>query len=496
MRSSLFDSKGFFAFFVFMKKLSALAYIALQLAAVGYVAGQPQDINLKPFQDSRRVLENPDKGWYHHYYDNNLERYKGEDGDIKKIPCLNHLFLRFAWAYLEPEEGKFNWRLIDEQIEKWAPRNVKISLSITALETGVNQEYATPKWVSEAGAKGELVKIRQSERKTWEPDYDDPVFLKKLSNLQKAIAERYDGKKSVATITIASIGNWGEGHHVYTSKKSVPTAVVKKHIDIYKKHFKKSLIVIGDDYLDGRPQNEVDELREYIRKNGISYRDDSILVHWTYRHKPSALSIMHPQFFDDAAEYAPTTLEMQHYRAMKAEKDWVGKNGSVFGAEIMRKVIARTQCTYLGFHGDAKEFLADNPDYAREIANKLGYWLFINKISFDPSDSTVSVEWENRGAARPYKKYPVYLKLKKTDSDFEKILPLKDADTRKFTIGVVRQTYKIDISDAPTGKYEISIRLKEGKKSDRIVELGFKPELRSDDGFYKLGSVNVNKTAF
>ena len=101
MRSSLFDSKGFFAFFVFMKKLSALAYIALQLAAVGYVAGQPQDIDLKPFQDSRRVLENPDKGWYHHYYDNNLERYKGEDGDIKKIPCLNHLFLRFAWAYLE-----------------------------------------------------------------------------------------------------------------------------------------------------------------------------------------------------------------------------------------------------------------------------------------------------------------------------------------------------------------------------------------------------------
>ena len=203
---------------------------------------------------------------------------------------------------------------------------------------------------------------------------------------------------------------------------------------------------------------------------------------------------MHPQFFDDAAEYAPTTLEMQHYHAMKAEKDWVGKNGSVFGAEIMYKIIARTQCTYLGFHGDAKTFIAENPDYAREMANKLGYWLFINKISFNQKNSTIAFEWENRGVARPYRKYPVYLKLKKTDSDFEKIIRIKDADTRTFKKGIVNQTYKIDISDIPTGKYEISIRLKESKKSDRIVEIGFKAELRTSDGFYKLGLVDINKT--
>ena len=475
-----------------MKK-SILTITAIFCSVFAF-AGQQQNIDLKSFQDSKRVLENPDKGWYHHYYDNNLVRYKGEFDDIKKIPCLNHLFLRFAWSYLEPEEGKFNWKLIDEQIEKWAPHNVKISLSITACETGINQVYATPKWVVDAGAKGELVKVRNTNRKTWEPDYSDPIFIKKLTNLQKAIAKRYDGKKYITSITIASIGNWGEGHNWYTSKKFASTELIKKHIDIYKKYFKKSLLVIGDEFLDGRPQKEVNELREYIKKNGISYRDDSILVHWTYHHKPSAMSLMHPQFFDDAAEYAPTTLEMQHYHAMKAEKDWVGKNGSIFGAEIMYKIIARTQCTYLGFHGDAKTFLEDNPDYAKEMANKLGYWLFINKISFNQNESTISVEWENRGVARPYRKYPVYLKLKKIDEDFEKVIRIKEADTRTFTKGIVNQTYNIDISDIPTGKYEISIRLKESKKSSRIVELGFKADLRATDGFYKLGSISIDKT--
>ncbi len=458
-----------------------------------------QKIDLRAMQDDVRVLNNPDKGWYHHYYDNCLTKYLGSDEDIGRIPNLNHLFLRFAWCYLEPEEGKFNWDLIDDQIKKWAPKGVQISLSITCQETG--EPYATPKWVIEAGAKGAMYKVgtkaelyKGEGHGVWEPDYGDPVYLEKLENLQKAIAKRYDGKDSIVTVTIASIGNWGEGHNSFTSRKKVPVDIIKKHIDIYAKYFKKSQIVIGDDCVAAmHSQEEIDELREYVKSKKISYRDDSILVNWTYRHDPSKFSFLNPGFFADVAEYAPTTLEMEHYGMMKQRGEWVGKNGSEFGADIVREVIRRAHCTFLGFHGYAKEFLDENPDYAKEMANKVGYWFFINEITFDKSTRSLEIVWDNRGAAHAYHPYRVYLKFKQIGGAFQKVVRLKDADVREFMPGTTTKTHFPDISDIPAGRYELSMSLKKRIKGKpaRVVELGFKESLRDADGFYKLGEIEL-----
>ena len=195
--------------------------------------------DLRDAQDSARVLSNPDKGWYHHYYDNSLGKYLGSDESIASIPNMHHLFLRFAWSFLEPEEGKFNWALIDDIVGKWYPRGVKVSLSITCNETGI--KYATPKWVFDAGAKGSIVKARWGDEIV-EPQIDDPVFMEKLENLHRAIAARYDGKPFIVDMTLASIGNWGEGHYSASSHIKVPLEAIKKHIDLYKRCYKNCLL--------------------------------------------------------------------------------------------------------------------------------------------------------------------------------------------------------------------------------------------------------------
>ena len=165
--------------------LSRFFIAGFALFSICVARADVQKIDLRAMQDDVRVLNNPDKGWYHHYYDNCLTKYLGSDEDIGRIPNLNHLFLRFAWCYLEPEEGKFNWDLIDDQIKKWAPKGVQISLSITCQETG--EPYATPKWVIEAGAKGAMYKVgtkaelyKGEGHGVWETDYGDPVYLEKL----------------------------------------------------------------------------------------------------------------------------------------------------------------------------------------------------------------------------------------------------------------------------------------------------------------------------
>ena len=60
------------------------------------------------------------------------------------------------------------------------------SFRVSCHESGLR--YATPKWVQDAGAKGYNIdsgvrgrsRITTKEGDTWEPVYDDPVFLEKL----------------------------------------------------------------------------------------------------------------------------------------------------------------------------------------------------------------------------------------------------------------------------------------------------------------------------
>ena len=70
--------------------------------------------NLERYWDSTRVCNNPHKGWCIHYYDNGIKEYGNRmaTGDsLPDFPCLNDIYLRLAWSYLEPEEGGYNWIL-------------------------------------------------------------------------------------------------------------------------------------------------------------------------------------------------------------------------------------------------------------------------------------------------------------------------------------------------------------------------------------------------
>jgi beta-galactosidase GanA len=43
-----------------------------------------------------------------------------DDKDLIAFAGMDHLFLRLAWAYLEPEEGQFDWSYIDDIVNKYA----------------------------------------------------------------------------------------------------------------------------------------------------------------------------------------------------------------------------------------------------------------------------------------------------------------------------------------------------------------------------------------
>lgn len=254
-----------------MSRLFYLFIIALSLASQiswGQAIGTyPEDgrgtyknrtfFNLERYWDSTIVCNNPHKGWFIHYYDNGIENYGNRmapNDSLPDFPGLNDIYLRLAWSFLEPDEGYYNWTQIDSIINRWVSWGHTISFRITCKET--EMMYATPEWVRKAGAKGKFIDLPETRVKAWAPDYGDSIFLKKLENFHKAFAARYDGKPWVEYIDMGSIGEWGEGHTAYSGWDDIPVDVVKKHIDIYKRCYKHSVLILSDDYIGQRDTDD------------------------------------------------------------------------------------------------------------------------------------------------------------------------------------------------------------------------------------------------
>ena len=165
-----------------------LGFWLFALGAVAALGGTEGIVSydLTELHDPARVLVNPHKGWYHHYPDNHINKYEiARDADLLQFPGMDHLYLRLSWAYLEPQEGQYNWAVIERIIEKWTGHGMGIAFRISCKETStdrIEQQFATPRWVMEAGAKGGHYRMgkQTGPEGPWEPVYDDPVFLSKL----------------------------------------------------------------------------------------------------------------------------------------------------------------------------------------------------------------------------------------------------------------------------------------------------------------------------
>jgi len=471
-----------------------------------------REIDMKSKWDDEVALENPHKGWYHHYPDNHINKYIiREDSHLLDFPGMDHIYIRLAWAYLEPQEGQFNWDVIDSIIDKWVGKGLKISFRISCKETSTDliaQQYATPKWVMEAGAMGDYYRRgkKVGADGPWEPLFNDPVYLEKLENFLRAFARRYDGKAWLRYIDVGSIGDWGEGHTSSGSQIEYGYDQRKVHVDLYCKYFRKTQIIISDDFVYCiRDLQDRQKMHQYILKQGISYRDDSILVNGYLRGHSDTYTVRSPEFFADVWRVRPTVFELEHYGSVKRYGNWSGKAESSLekygkgktGEDFFRGALALLHATYIGYHGYAHEWLADNPGLTVELLNRCGYWLFLHHVTIsDVLESgephTIQLAWENRGVAPVYHPYILKVRLVGPDNiDFE-----FESGSRKWmpepagTIYHESYVLKIPAGLRP-GVYRLKIKLY-SKEEGQDVFLALDPELLDGQNFYTVTSMNIS----
>jgi hypothetical protein len=454
--------------------------------------------NLERYWDTARVLNNPHKGWYVHHFSNSVSNYGDRiqrDDSLANFPGLNDFYFRLAWSYLEPEEGRYNWLVIDSAIDRWVRRGHTISFRITCKETMI--QYATPEWVRKAGAKGKFIKHPDLKIEAWAPDYGDKIFLRKLEAFHKAFAARYDSKPWVEYIDIGSFGDWGEGHTGYSGWEDVPVSIVKQHIDLHKKYYKRSTLVISDDALAQRDTDDGADyiILDYCKKNKIGFRDDSGNVLWYKNLGFGPSCIRSPEFYSAVYKTIPVVLESDHYGDAKENGMW--GDGSGF-----EKAVEETKATFIGFHYYPNEWLAENLNLAKRLANKAGYWYFPKFVMMpdtlrkSSTKNYIRITWENHGVAPAYNGYDLYIKLIPKDGGTaheQKLVGVKN--TTWMPDEITAEQYHLAVNKVmKPGTYDILIGMKDNCAfhKGRAVELGILNSREKQPGFYSIGEIIVH----
>jgi hypothetical protein len=96
-----------------------------------------------------------------------------------------------------------------------------------------NGRIGVPLWLKDAGAKGQF----SVDSTSWQPFYDDPIFIEKHEALLKALAARYDGHPDIEYIDIGSVGRWGEWHTSGLEIEMPSEDIQQRYLDIYQENF-------------------------------------------------------------------------------------------------------------------------------------------------------------------------------------------------------------------------------------------------------------------
>lgn len=398
----------------------------------------------------------------------------------KATNCVNVglVYDRISWTELEPEEGKYDFSVIDRQLDFASERGVPYHFRVRCASRVSNRESDTPDWVYDKGCR--FFRFKHS-RPWWIgksgkrepagehrcPHFEDPVFLEAHAKFMKALAARYDGDPRIFAIDIGSYGHFGEWHMaafgVPRQTLEADEASRRKIADMYLDNFRKTrLVFMTDDETTLAYALGKDPLRPRVglRRDGVGLpgRRDRWVGSKHYRNVPNMGEVWRTQplcfewggIAKNIYERKPTTPAGRYAASdMPGNLDWIR---SAHGVTINSSPFAPWTV-----RPDDRETL----EAIRRCDLYCGARLVPVSSSFSRNGAEVSVDlrFKNKGTSRIYLPYVLQLVARDPSGVELGAVPFA-ADPGSWLPGDHRVSETVTLPSASMEGARLSLRLK------------------------------------
>jgi len=513
-----------------MKKLFFISLFGVFLTHL-YAQEQPKRIVNYP-KEIFDVLNNPGIGFttFQRFNGDELNpgigwtegmpiEYQPFDGDLtnKNHPQTTIAYFRVYWKFIEPEEGKYNWPMIDKALRTAAERGQSLMLRIPPYGTGNNTDV--PSWYREkvGKRKKELVE-------NWAVDPEDPRYLQHYGGMITALAQRYNGHPDLESVDMCIVGPWGEGEGSGLLSENTRAALFNSYVDNFTRTPLHILQVsTGEDpakdstnylpnadpavmlkganiitsYTEGKNNDEGPQMR-YIGYRfdclGDYNRDRKIPNNFGSNSARDHMQDLYPRELMtiglvDAWKKTPISFEICWTFMHWLERfKWDEEIVSYIFEEALKWHIS-------SFNAKSSPVPDVWSPLVDKWLNKMGY-RFVVRQFIHPSyvrrqgQLEFTSQWENLGVAPIYKDYQLAVRLRNAQKTI--ILPV-DANIREWLPGDIICDDKLFIPyDAPLGKYQLEIAIVAPVSHEPRVKLAI--EGKTDDGWYSIGEIEIKES--
>jgi hypothetical protein len=405
---------------------------------------------------------------------------KNKDFININYPQTTVAYFRINWSFIEPEEGKYNWRFIDSLLASGERHNQRLLLRIAPFSGSIESldKKDVPSWFR--------AKIGPTDRSSvpddfWLIDHNNPLYLKHFGTLIRKFGNRYDGHPMLEAVDLSICGQAGEGVGLNFLEEKIRKELVKAYTDSFKE---TPLIVL--------PRDDKTEYNVYhlAKEEGlnIGWRLDCLGDMFGFSDTWSHMFDYYPQTIEqgmkahDAWEKAPIAFEacwtMQHWKDQGWDLDYIVDQSLKWHISTFNNKSSPVP----------EEWKSKVDDWIK----RMGYRFVLRKFTYpkeaDQNSKMVFTSWwENKGVAPIYREYTLAIRLKGEKGNW--ILPTEANITGWLPGDIVYDDEVFIPLNIPSGKYELQIGIADCQSLVPKVNLAI--EGRDNEGWYSLGQIDI-----
>lgn len=398
--------------------------------------------------------------------------YQEFKGSLKNPnhPDTSIAYFRIYWKFVEPEEGKYNWEMLDKALNTAHSRKQRLMLRIPPY--GSRGDNDVPDWYRAMVGTDETTKL---DVKKWRTNPEDPRYAKYYGRMIRAVGKRYDGHPGLESVDLAIVGVWGEGAGTELLTRSTMQALT----DAYLEGFRKTPLV---SLLAGNEFN-----RYAISKQNVGWRVDCLGDMGGFNPNWNHMFDYYPQAIvnygmADAWKKAPVSLEV-----CWVMQEWMNKGWDV------DYIIDQSLKWHISSFNSKSSAVPEAwwPQVNRWL-KKMGYRFALRKFTYpsavQPNGKLAFTSWwENQGVAPIYRQYPFALRLRSAERTH---VMVTSADIRKWLPGDAIYDDAVFVpAEMPPGEYELEVALVDEASREPAIKLAIAGV--NVDGWYPMGKITV-----